>query len=211
MLLCYSNGNRSLILRHSPAMGAMYSLLALDLEPKIITVQSSPSRKDETSPKQSPNAGTIAGAVIGSISGVLLVLAGVFLWWRKKKHAPVKHIIEYNPNLMLSGPAAYRTMSQVEPPVAHVPTMPRDPTKRPVLPPPPPPPPVISTQRGMPSFTTLTISSPTTETSSAYPSERSTSTAEMLRNEIADLRREVLEIRERRFDDPPPLYPVSNV
>ncbi|KAI0358680.1 DUF1793-domain-containing protein [Trametes cingulata] len=79
----------------SPALGAMYSFLALNVPNTTITVSlsgsgdpgsSGPSNGDSDGGDHKSSVGAIAGGVVGGIAAVALVALGVFLFLRKRRH-----------------------------------------------------------------------------------------------------------------------------
>ncbi|KAL0578374.1 hypothetical protein V5O48_003626 [Marasmius crinis-equi] len=84
----------------SPAQGAMFALLAQSLPIQTIVVPESlfPGAVRKTT----SNAGTIAGAVIGTFAGLGLVLVA-FLYWRRKQQVARDNALKpvpFNPNLL---------------------------------------------------------------------------------------------------------------
>ncbi|KAF5335226.1 hypothetical protein D9758_014769 [Tetrapyrgos nigripes] len=65
----------------SPAQGAMFSLLALTLPNQAISVPDLSS----TSSSKKVNAGTIAGAVVGGLAGVTILIAALVFFLRRRR------------------------------------------------------------------------------------------------------------------------------
>ena len=169
----------------SAALGAMFSILALDLEAKEIKAQV------ENKPSTPSRAKIIAGAVLGSVVGVAVLLVAGFFWLRRRRAGIQEYFVEPTPNPLLAvqtAPEMYQTIpatsSAIPASLLQQKSPKRSRQKSPAL-------------TNQSSSTTATL--PTTS-----PSTRSDNLNEMI-NELVNLRREVHEIRGKRNEDPPPL------
>ncbi|KZT72217.1 hypothetical protein DAEQUDRAFT_763324 [Daedalea quercina L-15889] len=69
----------------SPAQGAMYALLALDVKNQSISTSGATSGAVSGSTSKT-NVGAIVGGVVGGVGGAaLIILAFFFFWWRRRK------------------------------------------------------------------------------------------------------------------------------
>lgn len=66
----------------SPAQGAMFALLALDVKNQTI-LASGGTAHGNTSSKT--NVGAIVGGVVGGVGGAALIVAAAFFWWRRRR------------------------------------------------------------------------------------------------------------------------------
>ncbi|KAK0441136.1 hypothetical protein EV421DRAFT_751118 [Armillaria borealis] len=88
--LTYTSNNGSTISgRASPGQGAMFSLMALRLQPQAVSVRvtgdSPPSNNNQASSSGPSKAGAIAGGVVGGLAALTLLVFG-FLMYRRWQH-----------------------------------------------------------------------------------------------------------------------------
>ncbi|KAK7438880.1 hypothetical protein VKT23_017807 [Stygiomarasmius scandens] len=69
----------------SAAVGGLYSLLALTLQPKTITIEGGVASGSSQSGGSKSNAGAIAGAVVAVLIVAILAAVGFFLWRRRAR------------------------------------------------------------------------------------------------------------------------------
>ncbi|KAJ7585364.1 hypothetical protein C8J56DRAFT_788320 [Mycena floridula] len=178
----------------SPALGAMMSLLSLNLNAQPIVVPPSSSGSSNKTTKKS-NAGAIAGGVVGALVIVLLLAAaGVFLVRRRRQHEreqeqPIHQVVLPTPFI---GPAVMATGAPVTPgpseSVVHSPTP--------------------SSPPGWDMQSLNSSGSQRTRGKMSHSASSRSEEATQLRDEVHNLRREMQELRAQREYDlqPPPLY-----
>ncbi|KAF5347857.1 hypothetical protein D9758_013832 [Tetrapyrgos nigripes] len=182
-----------------PAQGAMFSLLALQKGTKGFSdTNSTNSDPNQPDPPLKPKSGTgiIAGAVIGSLLGIALIVAA-FVFFRRRKQrlqAQRRLLVPHSyPDPQLS-----MSMSAPPPQRSKMSTQPSASTAE-------------SSSSGVPSyrrknrFTATPQPVPELAAAGTPPEEPSDTT--QLRNDMSFLRREIEEIRQQReYDVPPPVY-----
>lgn len=180
-----SNDGTALEGEASPALGAMFALLALDLETKDITA---PLPDVGSSRRSSSKTNIIVGIILGTLVGLGIIGLAIRLVcrWKKKleqddtqatpfvSHLKMPRIITRS---SIAKPGADVEEQAVEIPSTH---------------PNPPIPPTLLP----PSFRTQANRSPV-----------DVATVSHMRREVADLRRVVCEMRESIYGQPPPSYP----
>ncbi|KAL0057444.1 hypothetical protein AAF712_015915 [Marasmius tenuissimus] len=157
----------------SPAQGAMFALLAQSVP--IQRVASSPSG----SSKATFNAGLVAGAVIGSLAGIVLLVIGA-LYWRKKRENEKAESSKLVPFGLTE------KMIHQAPPLLRK----DDPARI----------------HGTPSTEDIARHNANSNPLPTSPSVGASSDASRLRFEVENLRRETEEMRLRTMYEPPPQY-----
>ncbi|THH06834.1 hypothetical protein EW145_g3808 [Phellinidium pouzarii] len=81
---------------NSPAVGSMFSLLALNASVKSINVPGRSTVPGSAAANPSPShTGAIAGGVVAGVVGVVAIGVGIFFWIRRRRNARLHHENDY--------------------------------------------------------------------------------------------------------------------
>ncbi|KAI5892498.1 uncharacterized protein SCHCODRAFT_02626308 [Schizophyllum commune H4-8] len=203
----------------SPALGAVYSLLALDLKKRPITF---PAADDSS---QSSRTKAIVGGVVGGVAGAALLALATFFFLRRRARLNNKVVPELVDSSLrdttslpqpwrASGseggiPRKRRNMATPEVTASNIPSQMANDVRKTRTPSTTTSPPARTSYAadGTLAATTETHAQPES-TASAGDSNNAAGDTTLLRNKLENLRREVVEIRHQQSyaDVPPPEY-----